>query len=166
MKVNSVKRWQLIMPISVLLALMGLIWPAVVLGQSVPSSLSQVPSNLPPRPTPVNLPARPDAHEPFKGAHLELHVAPAADIWTEVEWLDGKGQWHVVEGWRGYATPQGIVRWYVAERDLKKGPFRWQIYLYEDGDYLASSVPFNLPADNDAHVIITVAAPTLAAYLD
>jgi hypothetical protein len=134
---------------------------------SVAETMQAEDTELPERPTPMALPPRPETSrlEPFRGGHIELHIAPAADIWTEVEWQGGDGQWHVVEGWRGYASKQGMVRWYVLQSHLNKGPYRWQLYLYEGGDYLATSEPFRLPAMNGDKVLVDVKAPALAAFL-
>jgi len=125
--------------------------------------------DLPDRRPPITLPKRPKPTpetEPVRGGHIELHIAPAADIWTEVEWQGGDGSWHVVQGWRGYATRQGTVRWYVAQSDLKKGPYRWQIYLYEGGELLASGEPFYLPSENGQRTSIEMKVPALAVYLN
>lgn len=145
--------------------LLLLFWPtAPLVGNALGQQVEQNPG-LPPRPDPILLPARPKPRESFKGGHIELHIAPAVEIWTEVEWQGGDGQWHVAEGWRGYATTKGVVRWFVDERNLNTGPFRWQLYLYEEGDYLATSIPFMLPSINGERTVITVEAAALADFL-
>lgn len=126
---------------------------------------TQTDPDLPTRPAPKSLPERPKEQEQIEGGHIELQIDPGVDIWTEVEWQSGDGSWHVVEGWRGYASPNGFVRWFVAKQDLNKGPYRWQIYLYESGDHLATSEPFLLPAATGDKTTLTVEVPELAHYL-
>jgi hypothetical protein len=101
---------------------------------------------------------------PGKKGRSELHAGfPAAWPWSEahwqdvctvVQWQDAWGDWHDVEGWRG--TLDGVSAdvsgkivghktWWVAAKDLGKGPFRWQVYRCENGKLLATSAPFYLP---------------------
>lgn len=100
---------------------------------------------------------------PING-RIELHaVFPAAWPWSEahwqdvcavVQWQDAWGDWHDVEGWRGTLddvstdTDGKIVghkTWWVAAKDLGKGPFRWQGHRCANGKLLATSAPFYLP---------------------
>jgi hypothetical protein len=152
----------------VMLILLCLIWPvSPSFGYTLWQNDRQD-DGLPDRPDVIELPSRPRVpkrKEPIKGGHIELHISPAAEIWTEVEWQGENGQWYVVSGWRGYATKQGIVRWHFLESQLNKGPFRWQIYLYEDGDHLATSEPFYLPYLNGELVVVKQKVPALASYL-
>jgi hypothetical protein len=71
------------------------------------------------------------------------------DLWTTVQWQDGHGDWHDVEGWRGtldhIADGVGVKTWWAARAQLGTGPFRWQATLGEGGEPLATSSPFDLP---------------------
>ena len=66
-----------------------------------------------------------------------------------VQWQDLLGRWHDVEGWRGTldqaAEDVGSMVWWVAQKDLSTGPFRWRVYRGQDGEFLAGSEPFTLP---------------------
>ncbi len=104
---------------------------------------------LPPRPEPT--PPSP----PTVGGGIELRIyATTALDWenvqTLVQWQDGLGGWHDVDGWRGtldeiYADG-GRKMWFVSEEHFGTGPFRWVIY---QGDKtLATSDPFAMPASN------------------
>lgn len=98
-------------------------------------------------------------HETFtenneNGAHIELQTnLVAGSSWTEVEWQDSEGSWHVVQGWRGYSR-QGITRWFVSTTDFHKGPFRWLVYDYEAGKILAFSNTFYLPSTEEQTIIV------------
>lgn len=127
--------------------------------QSMPKAISN--NGLPDRP---GLPARPKQIEQRRGGHIRLKITPEADVWTEVEWLDGAGEWHLVDGWRGFSSTKGEIQWFVTENDLGKGPFRWQIYLFEDGDFFGSSEPFFLPAKVGDVTITQVDIPEIALF--
>lgn len=124
-----------------------------------PTVTIAAPPILPPRPEDDLLPPRPedDAKEDDQdqtddsdeeaGAYLELQVqaAPPA-AWSIVQWQDNTGNWHKVEGWQGTLDPQGIRRWWVAPKDFNTGPFRWLLTAGPQGEQLAASQPFTLPA--------------------
>jgi hypothetical protein len=102
---------------------------------------------LPPRPTPVST-AAPTTVPSFhvrEGGLIELHVQPPrTGLWTMIQWQDARGQWHDVDGWQG--TVDGALQiWWVAPRDLGKGPFRWRVYQNPGGLLLATSESFALP---------------------
>ena len=106
-------------------------------------------ADLPPRFTPTPTPTRRSA----TGGSIELRVqSDQAGPWTAVEtvvqWQDGLGDWHDVDGWRGtldqFYTDGGRKTWWVSERDFGTGPFRWVVY--EGDDTLAVSESFYLPA--------------------
>ena len=63
-----------------------------------------------------------------------------------IQWKDGFGVWHDVDGWRGNFNCAGVVVWYVGPENLNAGPFRWQAYQSEGGAWLATSDAFDLPA--------------------
>jgi hypothetical protein len=79
--------------------------------------------------------------------------------WTVVEWQDASGAWNEVGGWAGSfdevrvaddGTVTGTKLWWVSKSDLGSGPFRWTVYLGEEGTMLGQSEPFHLPALADA----------------
>jgi hypothetical protein len=114
---------------------------------------------LPPRPTPVSTitpTALPSVHV-REGGLLELYTHPTQlGVWTLIQWQDALGSWHDVAGWQG--TLDGTSQlWWVAPRDLGKGPFRWLVYQSRGGLLLATSQPFALPRFNGATVRIDVA---------
>lgn len=121
-----------------------------------PLSVQAAANDLPPRPTP-----RPTrlAHT---GAFIQLQAQfsptwpwakmPGQELYTLVQWQDGHGNWHNVEGWQGtfdeIVNGVGIKLWWVAESDLGSGPFRWVICksYAEPTKILAKSEPFHLPS--------------------
>lgn len=103
------------------------------------------------RPAWAELPTRPeDALTPTPqpvqtepGAGLELSVTGAtAPYYAIVQWQDGLGGWHDVEGWRGEVKEDRVL-WYVSPEDLGSGPFRWVVYRGDET--LGTSENFNLP---------------------
>jgi len=117
-------------------------------------------STLPPRPTAmptVTVTPLPVYVPPMVGGSIELRVPSApAGLWTVVQWQDGLGGWHDVEGWQGTLV-DGWQIWWVARRDFGTGPFRWIVYQDPTkGALLAVSQSFNLPtSDGD---LVRVAA--------
>lgn len=154
-------------------AVVSLALLAVVLMGSKANSYAQ----LPPRPTP-GLPLRPPAspgapsltpqslqpstsQQTEAGAHIVLVLnthSPGGEYWTEVEWEGLPGHWYRVDGWRTF-TSQRSVTWFVGEADLRKGPFRWQVYDRPGGTAVASSERFFLPAWRGSMIVIPVALP-------
>jgi len=128
-------------------------------------------TDLPPRPQPcaTRTPLPPSAPA---GATLALHATfpEARDVqtvnwrtlWTAVQWQDAAGDWHTVTGWQGnfdYLLPQdnrffGLKTWWVAPQDMRTGPFRWVVYEQRDGEILATSESFYLPASPRSQKII------------
>lgn len=75
--------------------------------------------------------------------------APAAG-WITVQWLDGNGGWHDVEGWQGsFDIASGsnlpFKQWTVGSGQYAQGPFRWVIYNQRGGDVWGVSPNFLLP---------------------
>jgi hypothetical protein len=118
--------------------------------------------DLPPRPptaTPIppQKPGNGARASEHAGGWIELHFqhpaqSPSLDwpeLWAAVQWQDAGGRWHDVEGWRGTlddgASGVGRKVWWVAERDLGTGPFRWIVLHGNGGDLLAGSESFYLP---------------------
>lgn len=111
---------------------------------------------LTPTPTPLPLPARRETtvREPL--AHIRLAVTPAAaGLWAVVQWQGGDGVWHDVAGWQG-VLPENGQRWAVEQRNFGEGPFRWVVYDRPGGKELASSAPFDLPAQDGEELSIEI----------
>ena len=91
------------------------------------------------------LPPRPNPRTPAKGASIELHVEGLGpDMFAVVQWGDGLGGWHDVDGWRGEMEGQRVT-WWVSPDHFGDGPFRWVVYRGADGEVLATSESFDLP---------------------
>ncbi|MEE8391582.1 MAG: hypothetical protein V3S14_12410 [Anaerolineae bacterium] len=104
-------------------------------------------TGTPPLVTPTPAPAK---SQTPAGAFIELRLEPGrADVWTVVQWQDAFGGWHDVTGWQGtldeIADRKGRKVWWVAEKDLRTGPFRWVVYQGQGGVFLAASASFYLP---------------------
>jgi hypothetical protein len=94
------------------------------------------------------------------GALIELRVRfpewiafQWQELWTVVQWQDGSGHWHSVEGWQGsldeVTVDDGKIAgrkvWWLAGDLFGRGPFRWLVYRVRAGKLVAESEPFNLP---------------------
>jgi hypothetical protein len=85
--------------------------------------------------------------------HSDILVyAPTAPVtsWITVQWQDGNGGWHDVEGWQGtFDIASGsnfpFKQWTVGASQYNQGPFRWVIYTQRGGDVWGISPSFNLP---------------------
>ncbi len=108
---------------------------------------------LPPRPDqPVATPT------PYGGA-IELCIEGfEPGLWAVVQWQDGLGGWHDVEGWRGEPATANVI-WWVSPRDFATGPFRWAVYDEAGGELLAASDPFDLPSWHGELVRVGVSVP-------
>ena len=115
---------------------------------------------LPPRPEPT-----PDT-PPIVGGGIELRTYTTQAIdWesvdTLVQWQDGLGGWHDIDGWRGtldeiYADG-GRKTWFVPKSHFGTGPFRWVVYM--DGETLATGDPFDMPKKDNQLVRTIVTLP-------
>lgn len=118
---------------------------------------------LPPRPEP------PPTAEPVQGGAIELRVQSAqavewAAVVTLVQWQDGLGGWHDVDGWRGTLdqlfADGGRKTWFVSKDLFGKQPFRWVIYQDEGAGAqpktLGTSDPFTMPGHNGEVVRVIV----------
>ncbi|CAG0931222.1 hypothetical protein TFLX_02046 [Thermoflexales bacterium] len=115
---------------------------------------------LPPRPTPGSTPVVVSG-QAGQGAAIEVQVSGARSTWwLAVQWQDVQKNWHTVMGWQGsfdeITTGSGSKLWWVAPADLGKGPFRWAIYAAKDGQLLAVSEAFDLPAKARTKLIMQV----------
>lgn len=119
-----------------------------------PQSAVAAPAALPTRPPT----ATPDATPlPIVGALIALNVPNAsATAWTVVQWQDGLGGWHTVEGWQGNFD-EGLSKvWWVAPKDFDTGPFRWVVFDQRDGKVWGTSQSFDLPAGVGQHIVIDI----------
>ena len=139
---------------------------------------------MPPRPVP-GLPSRPTpgpepepSPEPEQkpgpvGALIELRVQfdqawswadnPWPEMETIVQWQDGLGEWHDVEGWRGgfdeVTGYEGRKSWWMPKEHLGAGPFRWAVYLERGGALLVLSESFYTPR-SAGQVLRVVVSPS------
>lgn len=139
-----------------------MVLPAVFLALIIALFMGQpVHAQQPPRPEfpfPPERPPMPDAPPPRpeipaftshqngngNGAatgQIQVQTNPGAN--TVVQWQDGTGNWHDVDGWRTQSA-SGTVTWAVEEKDFGAGPFRWISYAH-NGRIIAASHSFNLP---------------------
>lgn len=108
-------------------------------------------AELPTRPGSTPTPAPPP--EP-KGGAIELAVSGAVSpVYAVVQWQDGLGGWHIVDGWRGELENNRVL-WFVPEEMFGDGPFRWVVY--NDQQTLAASDPFDLPTVDGQIVHVSV----------
>jgi hypothetical protein len=130
---------------------------------------------LPPRPpTPTFTVVAPTRSAPDSGS-IELRVrfpaalpgreSPWQELWTVVQWQDPHtGTWRDVESWQGTldgvrgegGAVVGHKTWWVAQRDLGTGPFRWLVYRSQGGPLSVTSEPFDLPAGGGETVGVEV----------
>jgi hypothetical protein len=112
-----------------------------------------MPADLPPRPTVEPIPEPKE----YEGGIVELQVSGMTiPLWTEVEWQDFNGDWHLVDGWRGTIEVYQPQQWWVGAEHLGEKAFRWLVYDQEGGELLATSNSFDLPEGNRQKVIVTV----------
>ena len=122
--------------------------------------LTQTALALPPRPEPTPAP------NPIAGGGIELRVQSTqaidwASVQTLVQWQDGLGSWHDVEGWRGTLdelySDGGRKTWWMSKEHFGTGPFRWAIY--KGDETLATSESFAMPksAGEVVQVVMLVA---------
>lgn len=125
----------------------------VVMSLTAWSQPPSLPAGLPPRPT-----VEPIAGDtPYEGGLIELRLSGMTEpLWTAVQWQDAFGNWHTVEGWRGTIDLTQVQQWWVNAENLGEQNFRWRIYTAPNGDLLATSETFDLPAHNLQKVIVPV----------
>lgn len=71
---------------------------------------------------------------------------------TQVQWLDGNGNWNNVENWHDQLDDTGRISWEVWSRSFNTGPFRWVVYN-RDGSTRFASQPFYLPGAGQEYLI-------------
>lgn len=81
-----------------------------------------------------------------------------ATSWIGVEWQDGLGQWHAVDGWQGLPdSVDGLGRllqqWNTGPENFGRGPFRWAVYTSQGGSLVGVSPSFNLPSTSRLNLI-------------
>lgn len=63
-----------------------------------------------------------------------------------VQWQSVDGTWHNVEGWQGDFNEKLQLIWWVAPKDLGKGPFRWIVQdKTNHNEVVVESNSFQLP---------------------
>lgn len=117
----------------------GLLLTLLVLGL-LPGLTLAAPAQLPP------LPPR----ETVTGGTIILYVHTSqVGLASVVQWEDGLGNWHDVDGWRSeltWLTSYVFFQpWGVAPKDFGTGPFRWLIYNPKTGKTLGTTNSFYLP---------------------
>ena len=137
--------------------LVGLLIICIGLGLLLLTLPVQAGSELPPRGDSDKPPAD-NGGGGQDGAYIEFHwSSPMPDqYWTAVQWQDGHGNWHDVEGWRNWLSDNGTQRWWVAPKDFGTGPFRWSVYQGEGGFLVEASGPFRLPTEANTSVMVTL----------
>lgn len=136
MKKTISRSWVLVSFCLVLALALSAVTPQVVAAQEPPSR-PDIPHG---RPQPA--PAPNGGSGDSATGRIVLSTQPGA--WTVVQWQDGRGQWHDVEGWRGQASG-GTIAWTVEEKDFGSGPFHWVAYQPQAGRIIGASYPFYLP---------------------
>lgn len=152
------------------LSLLGLL--AALVGITAVSLILVSPSataefELPPRDTPITEVTTTDTFGVPVGVRIHLQgefveswpwdtLHWQEDLWHVIEWQDDKGEWVNVDGWHGkFDTIFPEETRMVAQRELwatndhlGTGPFRWKVYYGENGRWLQTSDPFNLPTES------------------
>jgi hypothetical protein len=134
-------------------------------------------SDLPPRPTQAPQPTQSVAETQLQGVNVVLQAVfpedwdfydiPWGAPWTAVQWQDGRGNWHTVDGWQGTldrvwvdaGTVIGQKTWWVPPQHLGTGPFRWVLYQSRDGAELTASTPFTLSQSSGMRQVVEIALP-------
>lgn len=134
-------------------ALSGALIPAV------PAAGGQPPARPAARPTVQPLPtSAPRTPLEAPGGHIQLSAdATAIGLRAVVQWQGGDGRWYDVDGWR--SEMHGVAtEWWVAPKDLGKGPFRWVAYRAGEAQPQRVSETFMLPKDLGQRVNVAWAA--------
>ena len=86
-----------------------------------------------------------------------------SSIWITVQWQDGFGGWHTVDGWQGMASSvdaNGVLfqQWDISPDLFDRGPFRWALYTFQGGSLIGVSPSFNMPALGQLNLYMSMAA--------
>jgi len=134
-------------------------WLVIILAALVGLTLLVPPvqagSALPTRGAPTPTPTGSNDQQPVVAA-IELEVPTDwASAWAVVQWQDGLGAWHDVEGWRGWLPDNG--RQWVVAKDFATGPFRWVVMAEPEGPVLGVSDSFYLPGAANEWLKVSIA---------
>ncbi len=145
--------------------LLGAGWGQMQPSAQVEAGTSPIPTWTRPAPVPLTPTPVPMATREPVGAYIELRlIPPDPALWTQVEWQDGLGEWHRVDGWQGPidGARQGVgwKRWWLAADLFGRGPFRWAVLNEREGEVIASSDPFTLPTGSNLVLVIPVSLPS------
>ncbi len=112
---------------------------------------SALPTRSAPTPTPTG-----SKEQGTAVATIALEVPTDwSSAWAVVQWQDGLGAWHDVEGWRGW-LPDNSRQWVVAQ-DFATGPFRWVVMAEPEGAVMGVSDSFYLPSAANEWLWVTIA---------
>jgi len=138
--------------------------PYLPLPEGVEVDLSDLPTATP-SPTPFDTPTPSATDTPTVTPQLPTATVPPdsgviilqgdsslANLESQVQWVDGAGQWYNVDNWRKSLDSAGSVSWLVWPDQFNKGPFRWVVYQ-ADGSVRFESQPFNLPGAGEEYVV-------------
>lgn len=107
-------------------------------------------------PTATAVATDPAPISPTSGAYIRLEIMPEGLVyWTEIEWQDGLGDWHKVDGWRG-STTNDQIQWFVGSELLGSGPFRWLVFSEENEMLLGVTNQFCMPSNSGDIQILTI----------
>ena len=147
------------MALPVIAALILLALPATIGAAGVADLPPRQPTATPaPTVAPTSAPTAPD--KGIAGAHIDL-TAPDAPpwAWAVVQWQDGNGAWHDVDGWRARLS-DGYQEWWLDRNSYGAGPFRWCVLDSAMGPVLGASEPFYMPARSGEWVHVTLSIAT------
>jgi len=138
----------------------GLLWLGLVALLLIGSSMlfwQNQPALSAPPPLPTMTPT-PGPVPPVSLGAIALRVKPTdVKLWTVVQWQDGEGAWHTVEGWRAeldlVAKSEGWKWWFFGSELFGRGPFRWLVYTPGGEKLLATSDSFMMP-DSDGQTTV------------
>ncbi len=140
-----------------------------------PLAATPAPSS-PVGPTGPTAPTAPASTEPLMNAHTFTYGLPSGSgskiatligglpstVWIAVQWLDGYGVWHTVDGWQGSpssVSQEGVLfqDWAIGPELLGKGPFRWIVYDFYGGTVIGVSPNFNMPTVSRQELFMSMA---------
>lgn len=128
-----------------------------------PAQASGAPQQV--RLTPTEAAPAPSASPSVSVGTIALSFSGApASAWVTVEWQDGYGVWHRVDGWQDKLGDTGLKTWWVNEAQLgTSGLYRWVVYDQRGGNLWATSSAFHLPSAAGKWVTVTLSAASATA---